>query len=522
MDKILLIPYPKDVTVYGGWLDCRRFRLYGEECFASKDFENYAKKIGEENEEGTGIFFFIDPELALDSEGYVLDITDSGVSIKASAESGIRYAFCSLRQLYHHYCGVLPLCHIKDEPYLKHRGLLMDNGRHFFPKSDVLKMLDLCYMHKLNVFHWHLTEDQGWRIAIDKYPLLTEKGSKRSHTNFGLRPHGGFYTKEDVREVIAYANERGIEVIPEIDMPGHMQAALACYPELGCFGRKLKVSTHSGIKHDVLCAGKESTYRFVFGVLEEIVELFGENTKYIHIGGDEVVHHRWRLCGHCQALMEREGLKDEHELQAYFMRRVADWLTDRGFIPIAWNGIKTETVVNGNLVLQYWCRDYGGENTLEYKQAMQYGGFITSTSKYAYMDLPYGKISLKRSYEFNPLPENYPEEKLLGSEIALWTEYVPDFKTGSKRLLPRSLALAEAMWRKGDKDRYKEFLTRLYPALRYLKQEGFFVSPMRTVNPGKFRGFLQTLWFEKRQLHLEGLHYLIDDAYISAKYRKKK
>ncbi|MDE6550846.1 MAG: beta-N-acetylhexosaminidase [Clostridia bacterium] len=521
MSRLTLIPYPKRVDFKDGRLDCTRVDIVGSACFAARDFADYITQLGYSVGDGVKINYSVNSALALDKEGYIIDIGEGSIDISASDDAGIRYAFCSLRQLMHNYQGVLPRCVITDEPYLKFRGMLLDAGRYFYPKRDVLKLIDLCYYHKLNVLHWHLTEDQGWRIRIDKYPLLTDKGSRRSHTNFGIRPHGGYYTKEDAREIIEYANMRGIEVIPEIDLPGHTQAALACYPYLGCFDRKLKVATHWGVKHDVICAGKESSYQFVFDVLSEIIELFGGNTRYIHIGGDEVFRHRWSLCPHCRETMEREGLKDEQELQAYFMSRVCDWVVDKGYTPIVWNGLDCDKRVHEKAVWHYWSDEHGGSDDLVRKFAGESGGYLNSNSAHVYIDFPYGRTSLKKSYAFNPLPEGLPEDKLVGAVLTLWTEYIPNFKTACVRLLPRACALSETMWLKGDKD-YKEFESRLMPMVRYLKREGFKSVPLRVANPCALRGALQKAWFNRRVMHWQGLHNLIDDANVERKYKKKR
>lgn len=522
MKRLKLVPYPKFVNIGEGALNCDKASLNGNKCFASQDFEEFASRNSIElSEQGTAINFCVEPSLNIDEEGYILDVNDDGVQIKAKAQKGLNYAFCTLKQLLFNYKLVLPFCHIEDEPYLKYRGMLLDNGRYFYPVEEVLKLIDFCYLNKLNALHWHLTEDQGWRIEIDKYPLLTQKGSKRSHTNFGVKPHAGFYTKDQIRQVIAYANERNVEVVPEIDLPGHAQSAIACYPYLGCFDRKLSVATHWGIKHDPLCAGKESTYEWVFDVLSEVMELFGNNTKYIHIGGDEVFRHRWTLCEHCQSAISKYALKDEEELQAYFMRRVCDYVAQNGFIPIAWNGVNVENTVHEKVVWQFWSDERGGVESLVKKHAHQSEGYINSNSKYLYVDFPYGMTSLKESYRLEPLPENFSPEKLKGAEFTLWTEYIPNFKKACKYLSPRAQALSEAMWFDGQRE-YQDFEDRLLPTLRYFKALGFDSASLKTANPSKLRGKCQTAWFNRRVLHWQGLHNLIDDAYVTHKYSKKR
>jgi len=522
MQGLKLIPYPFRVDFKDGQLNCKIIGLHGDECFAVENFKTNLSVLGiVVSDDGVPVNYTADCAGISCREGYELNVDGKGVAIKASAKEGLLYAFCTLGQLLFNFGGVLPYCSIKDEPKVDYRGLLLDCGRYFFPKEDVFRFIDFCLLHKLNVLHWHLTEDQGWRISIDRYPLLTEKGSRRSHTNFGCVPHGGYYTKADLKEIIAYANERNVQVIPEIDMPGHIQSAIACYPYLSCFDRKLKVATHWGVKHDVLCAGKESTYEFVFGVLDEIMEVFGgENTKYIHIGGDEVFLQRWTMCEHCQAAIKREGLADESELQAYFMRRVSDYVVSKGFVPIMWNGLSTDRYLNNHEVLQYWeDKENGDEKVRGF--AEKCGGYINNDSAYTYVDLPYGKISLKKSYGYVPLPDNFPQEKFLGAEIALWTEYVPNFKRACLRLLPRSCALSETMWNNGGGD-YEEFESRLGSVLKYLELFGYESASMGAANPCKLRGACQRAWFGRRVLHWQGLHNLLDDASVKRKYIKKK
>lgn len=521
MNRLNLVPYPKSVEIFDGTLDCKALRIAGDECFAVSDFVDKVKGMGAEISlaDGVKITYAVGDCEISDKEGYILRIGDGGIDIKALEQAGLSYAFCSLRQLLFNYAFKLPYCLIKDEPYLKHRGLLFDVGRYFYSKDDVLKIIDLCYLHRLNVMHWHLSEDQGWRIEIDKYPLLTQKGSARSHTNFGIKPHKGFYTKADVREIVAYANERNIQVIPEIDMPGHIQSALACYPHLGCFDRKLPVATHWGVKHDPLCAGKESVYEFVFDVLDEIIELFGENTKYVHLGGDEVFKRRWQICERCQAVIKKEGLENEEQLLGYFMRRVCKYITDKGYTPILWNGLDADIEVSDDAVWQFWGGEGENDNDAA-RSAKSEGRQIASDSEHTYLDFPYGKLSLRKAYSFNPLNKGVREEKLLGAEISLWTEYVPNFKTACARLLPRMCALSEALWLKGEKD-YSDFERRLGYTVKYLNREGFKSRALKMANPSKVRGNLQNAWFNRRVLHWQGLHNLLDDAYVSRKFSKK-
>ena len=229
----------------------------------------------------------------LGDEGYCLTINKSAIIIEALKENGAFYAVQTLKQILFQCGEKIPVMTIEDFPRFSYRGFMLDVGRYFYTVEEVKKFLDLMALHKLNTFHFHLTEDQGWRIEIKKYPLLTQKGSRRSHTNFGFIPRSGFYTQEQIKEIVSYAHSKFIRVIPEFDIPGHTVSAIACYPYLSCFDRKLKVATHWGVKHDILCAGKESTYKFVFDVLDEIAELFPDGE--IHIGGDEAYKMRWNI-----------------------------------------------------------------------------------------------------------------------------------------------------------------------------------------------------------------------------------
>lgn len=523
MNELKLIPYPKYAKVTEGILDCKVLQPVGGRCFAFDDFKEKIETYGVEFSANRGavLRYSVKQCDVQDEEGYCITVDVNGINVSAPNQIGLGYAFCSLRQLIFNHDGKLPHCNIKDEPHIKHRGLLFDVGRYYFEKEYVFKIIDLCYLHKINVLHWHLTEDQGWRIQIDKYPLLTQKGSRRSHTNFGVKPHGGYYTKEDIKEIIAYANQRNIQVFPEIDMPGHIQSALACYPHLGCFDRKLKVATHWGVKHDPLCAGKESTYQFAFDVIDEVIEMFGENTKYIHIGGDEVFRHRWQLCKNCQDTMQKHGLKHEESLQGHFMKRLCEYIVDKGYIPVMWNGVDADIDVHPNAVWQFWSGEIDTSKENDAKRSLQPSkGFIVSNSSFTYLDFPYGMLDLKKAYSFDPIQKDYGDN-MLGVEVSLWTEYVPNFKTACARLLPRLCALSEAMWSK-EKTAYPQFEERLAFTVQFLKHEGFKSRPLRVANPNKLRGAAQNAWFGRRVLHWQGLHNLIDDAYVTNKLSKKQ
>lgn len=515
-ERLRLVPYPARVVFRGGTLKCDAVRLSGKNRVNGLSvvdlFERYGVKTCEN---GVTFVYGTGNCTVYGNESYTLEISADGITAEANSDAGLFYAIVSLAQLLHNYKNDLPICSVTDSPAIGYRGFMLDCGRYFFPKEDVMRIIDLCALHKINAFHWHLTEDQGWRISIDEYPELTKKGSMRTHTNFGFRKHGGYYTREDATEISEYCKARNIEIVPEVDVPGHSQAALACYPWLGCFDRKLNVATHSGVKHDIMCAGKESTYAFVDAVLTEIVDIFGNNMRYLHIGGDEAVKMRWKLCPYCQKKIKDAGLNDEEDLQAYFTERIAGYVIGKGYIPVIWNGVRCPK----NTVVQYWDSTGGIMDAEEASRGA--AGYINSDSRYAYLDLPYADISLEKSYSFVPVSTGGEGKAFKGAEAALWSEYVPDLKTAYKRMLPRLCALSDSMWGGYGGD-FREFCDRLDAFEEYLRSLGYDGASRKQAMPGKIRAFFQKLWFERRQLHWQGLHNLLCDAYVGIKYGKKR
>ena len=520
-ENLRLIPKAAETIFKGGITLLKIISLRGASCFQRDFFASLGGACGftASEEEGTPVTYSCGYG-EIPPEGYMLELKGDCAELRASDYGGLFYGFVTLAQLIHNYGGEVPSVTVRDRPSLNYRGLMLDVARYFFDKEDIFRFADFCALHKLNVIHLHLTDDQGWRMPVKKYPLLTEKGGFRSHTNFGVRPHGGYYTEEDLKEIIAYANARNIEVIPEIDMPGHMQAAIASYPYLGCFGRKLEVATHTGVKHDVLCAGKESTYLFVFDVIDEAAELFGGNTRYIHIGGDEVVTHRWKHCPDCRKRAEKERIGSVENLQSYFISRVADYVESKGFIPVMWNESEVSGRAPRSAVWQYWTDDSGEKEREILMAACASRGVINSSSKHCYMDFPYAYINIEKAYSFVPRPAEVPASKFVGAEMALWTEYVPDFRTACRRLLPRSAALAEVMWNSAEKD-FGSFKSRLNYTLGFMRAIGFEGALQKCASPGKTRALFQKLWFERRQLHWQGLTNLYNDIKISLRYGKK-
>ena len=436
-------------------------------------------------------------------EGYRLQVTGQRIEIEASQPAGLFYGVQTLRQLLPAQfeggsagADVLsvPAVQIEDSPRFAWRGLMLDVSRHFFPVSFVKKLLDVMALYKFNRFHFHLTDDQGWRIEIKSYPRLTEVGSQRagtalpferkSLTDYFLNeeidhePYGGYYTQDEIREIVAYARQRFITVVPEIEMPGHSVAALTSYPELGCVGQGYQVRTTWGIAEDVLCAGKESTFEYVDRVLSEVVHLFP--SEYIHIGGDECPKVRWKSCPHCQAVIQREGLKDEHELQSYFIRRVEKLLEAKGRRLIGWDEI-LEGGLAPKATVMSWRGAQGG-----IEAATAGHDVIMTPNTHAYLDYYQSEdvtneplaqplhLPLAQVYAFDPV-EGVPADKaghVLGGQGNIWTEYIPTESHLEYMAFPRALALADAVWAESPRQLYADFLERLRPHLARLDQLG--------------------------------------------------
>ena len=406
------------------------------------------------------------------SEQYQLSVDSEQIRIKSSSSTGIFRGIQTLRQMlppeFHAkgkrkswgVRGVL----IKDFPAFKWRGLLFDCCRHFFSKKVVLKYIDLLAFYKMNTLHWHLTEDQGWRIAIDKYPELTRTGAWRKDKENSK--YGGYYSKKDIKEIIAYAAERHINVVPEIELPGHSQAAIAAYPHLSCTGRQLEVGNKWGVFKDVYCAGNDSTFVFLEDVLNEVIELFP--SQYIHIGGDECPKYRWEHCNKCQNRIKSENLKDEHELQSYFIKRIARFLESRNKTLIGWDEI-LEGGLAENAVVQSWR---GMNGALEAADNSQFA--IASPTSHAYFDYNLQAIDLAKVYQFNPIPSGLDPAKhrfILGGECNMWTEHVPDEDGLDNKVFPRILAMSEVLWSDSVKRNYEDFYQRVqmhYPILDFM------------------------------------------------------
>lgn len=463
---------------------------------AANDFIAFCSlKSGSEN-------IVFKPDNSLPDEAYIIK-TGSIIEIKASSSAGQLYALQTLKQLFVLNDFEIPTVEIFDEPKYKIRGFMLDAGRYFYSVEDVKLFIRKMAFHKLNFFHFHLTEDQGFRIQIDKYPLLTEIGSKRACTNFNNKPHGGYYTKKDIKEIVDYAHAFNIKVMPEFDIPGHSRAAIAAYNDLTCFPRDLPVATHWGVKHDVLCVGKEKTMQFVFDVLDEIMQIFPD--EYIHIGGDEVPKHRWNLCPACLQKAKEVGAKNSDELQIWFMNTVKNYCKNRGRQVFMWSwDLEDSSFIDNDLGFTLCGED----------KKIGTRPFIDTSTKAYYIDLPYGRVSLKDTAN-----HKIQQGNCLGIETPLWCEYVADMKKADIMMFPRLAAACETAWA-GDTS-YDNISRKLKDYYKLLNRNNWGYAKPAMAVPNKVRAFFSRLWFEKRQLTWEGLTNIIEDKKIEKIAREK-
>ena len=421
---------------------------------------------------------------AKNPEGYQLKVTSDQVVISGPTEAGVFYGIQTLRKSIPVAQGVdiaLPAVEINDYPRFSYRGAHLDVSRHFFPVDSVKRFIDMLALHNMNRFHWHLTDDQGWRIEIKGLPELTEVGSKRTETVIGHnsgkydgKPYGGFFTQEEAKEIVAYAAERHITVIPEIDLPGHMQAALTAYPNLGCTGGPYEVWKIWGVSEDVLCAGNDETLKFIDDVLGEIIQIFP--SEYIHVGGDECPKVRWTKCPKCQDRIKALGIKAdknhtaEEKLQSFIINHAEKFLNDHGRQIIGWDEI-LEGGLAPNATVMSWRGEGGGIEAAKQKHDV-----IMSPNTYLYFDYYQSKdveqepeaiggyLPLERVYSYEPMPASLtPEEQkyIKGVQANLWTEYIPTFSQVEYMELPRMAALADIQWTNPEHKDYQDFLQRL-------------------------------------------------------------
>lgn len=507
-----IIPKPIDIQVKNG-----RFIIdQNTKVTADKDLKVEAQYLAEILSLSTGkeiqfadnkgnINLIIDSSLESD-EAYILSADYNKVKISGKTAKGVFYGIQSLRQLIQKKAlcenesaiASIPATLITDAPRYAYRGMHLDVARHFFSVDFIKRYIDILAMHKMNSFHWHLTEDQGWRIEIKKYPKLTEVGAWRNGTIVGNYPgsendnlkYGGYYTQEEVKEVIAYAAKNHITVIPEIELPGHSSAAIAAYPFLSCFpkeksivpkdmiskgskeaqknGKPKIVQESWGVYDDVYCAGKEETFKVLENILSEVIDLFP--SKYIHIGGDECPKGNWKRCPLCQKRKKEHGLKDEHELQSYFIQRIEKFVNSKGKNIIGWDEI-LEGGLAPNATVMSWRGNKGG---IEAANADH--NVIMSPNSHCYFDHYQAKdrtnepiaiggfLPVEKVYSFDPTPDELEASKhkyILGGQANLWTEYIGTEEYAEYMLLPRLTALSESLWSQKKIKNWDDFKVRL-------------------------------------------------------------
>jgi hexosaminidase len=427
-------------------------------------------------------------------EAYQLIVSPDSVVIWASDAAGLFYGTQTLLQLLpvdvfsreqvKNRLWEIPCVQVQDEPRFVWRGFLLDVARHFFSKEEVKGMMDLMALHKLNTLQLHLTDDQGWRVEIRKYPRLTQVGAWRKDIGFGLDPksstaygpdgrYGGFYTQADVRELVEYGRKRQISLVPEIEMPGHSGAALGAYPELGCAGTNANPGTHAG----VLCPGREEVFEFLQEVLGEVMELFP--SRYIHIGGDEVAREYWENCPRCQALMRREGLRNERELESYFVGRLERFLSSHGRTLIGWSEIREGGLPAGAVIMD-WIGGgaeaaAAGHDVVMAPTAYCYFDYYQETNKPGEPRAIGGYLPLRQGYSFEPVPAGLDarqQARILGPEGALWTEYIASLEHAQYMMFPRLCALSEVAWTPAGARNYDAFSQRLAVHVQRLERLG--------------------------------------------------
>jgi hexosaminidase len=508
LSKISIIPEPVKLTQKEGF-----FKLSGKTIiYCDLKNQNLGSYLRNLIKPATGLLLFIKelPEkkninnsitlklvsksIDTSKEGYKLVISPDRIELESINREGLFYGIQTLRQIFPPEIESsqrinrewnIPCGTIEDYPRFSWRGFMLDEARHFFGKEKVKKILEMMAFLKLNIFHWHLTDYQGWRIEIMRYPRLTDIGSKRKSTRLYLnrkksdgKIYSGYYSQEDFKEIIDYAKERNITIIPEIDMPGHITAALAAYPDLSCNKESFEVSTRIGIFPEVLCTGKESTFNFVEDVLKEVIEIFPSDL--IHIGGDEVLTKRWKNCELCQKRKITENLRSDTELQIYFMNRIANFLEKNGKRMIMWNDI-LDNNINKSIIGQYWIEDFN--QVLE--QVKNGRKMIMSEMESVYFNHGYNRTPLSKSYDYEPIPDTLDakyHKNILGIEACLWTELIIEFNDLEQKIFPRLITIAETVWSSRENKNFASFQSRLakfvkrmdYLNINYAKQDKWF------------------------------------------------
>lgn len=437
-------------------------------------------------EEKDGFISFV-KEQSLKEEEYQISFKESGIQIVASADHGFSNALVSLYLLALKNKGKLLEGEIKDSPNYDYRGFMLDSCRHFFKMDEVKKIIEQMSLVKLNIFHFHLSEDQGFRIESKKYPKLNEIGSYRDGTYKDKTRYGGYYTQEEIKDLVKFAGERFITVVPEIDMPGHTTAIIASYPELSCSGKETQVATVFGVLSRTICPSKDKTFEFLEGLFDEILPLFPG--PYFHLGGDEAPDIEWQTCPDCRKLMKEKGMKDAREIQGYFTEKIIEILKKHHKIPLGWNDVLYGGKMDKDFIAQFWM-ERGEKTNPAIKEAEGGRKFICSNTFSLYFDYPFAAVPLKATYDYKPNINGKPllKENVFGIEAPLWAELLTSDKILEERAFPRIAVLAETAWKDNEQTDYHAFkktLKNFYLPLVSSYQLNY--TSLYKADPGKFR-----------------------------------
>lgn len=426
---------------------------------------------------------------SLEKEEYILTVENSGINLIGGSETALFYGKQTLRQL----GDICPCVKIEDKPAFPYRGFMLDTVRHMFSVEDTKKLIDAAASVKMNVMHWHLTDDQGFRIYSEKRPDAAIKGSVRKSSDFGKLKeegsYGGYFTADEMHEIVDYCTERHITVIPEFDMPGHCSAIIHAYPELSCTGAPLEVKTSQGIYDDILCAGKDGTFEIIFDILSDILDIFP--SEYIHIGGDEAPKVRWEECMYCQKRMREEGLKNTETLQGWFTNRIIGFLKAKGRKPIVWNESLKSGVIEKSVLVQRWMdpKNYSSSFTKD-------GGKIINSDFYHYYcDYPYSMTPVSKTYNYNPVVKGMTASDVVGIEAPIWTEYINNFDYLCYMCFPRFTAAAETGWTDSHNKDYSDFCRRFESYSDILKEIGITPAPAEEWSLNPLKRVTKTLSF---------------------------
>lgn len=435
------------------------------------------------------------------SEAYSIKITEKDICVRFSSSAGKFYSEKTLEQLCAFYPDGLPCLEIEDYPTFAHRGFMLDSARHFIPVDEIKKIADINSTLKFNRFHWHLSDDQGFRIELDTLRELTEKGSVRPGDSFRLLPkttvpHSGYYTKEEIREVVDYCKERHIQIIPEIDMPGHVSAILHVYPQYHCGKVPVEIKTKEGIFPDIFCAGNPETYDFIYKLLDEVTELFP--FEYFHIGGDEAPKTHWKKCPQCQSKMKELGIKTENDFQVYFGNTVARYLMSKNKKVIMWNDILKGNGLDKNVTVQRWM-DIKNVTLPETNSGRD---TVISDFKPYYADYPYEMFPLKSVYSFDPLGSKglnqVGKKSILGIESPVWLEFIDTAEKLEYMIYPRWFAVADTAWCHNQKGNYSEFKKSCVTLCNSFYGDKINYAPAHSLDPSLFKRLCGTLKFFKK------------------------